>query len=63
MELFLNVQLVFSYIYFRLYQNNEHSKWFLFCEENAFVNYKNLLLFLESKNSNEVSMSYKLSNL
>jgi len=37
----------------KLYQNNKNSKWFLFCEENAFVNYKNLLITLKNKNSNE----------
>ncbi|XP_001946987.1 beta-1,3-glucosyltransferase [Acyrthosiphon pisum] len=42
-----------------LYKNNKHAKWFLFCEENAYVNYDNLQLFLENMNSNEsVWMGY-----
>jgi len=40
---------------FRLYKNNKNAKWFLFCEENAYVNYDNLQLLLKEKNSSEVS--------
>ncbi|XP_060850332.1 beta-1,3-glucosyltransferase isoform X1 [Rhopalosiphum padi] len=36
-----------------LYKNNKNAKWFLFCEENAYVNYDNLQLLLKEKNSSE----------
>lgn len=43
------------FLLFRLYKNNKNAKWFLFCEENAYVNYENLQLHLRKEYSNEVS--------
>lgn len=48
---------------YRLYQNNNRSKWFLFCEENAIVNYNNLLMLLEDKDPNKVSTILWLFNI
>lgn len=36
-----------------MYKNNKNAKWFLFCEENAYVNYENLQLHLREEYSNE----------